>query len=208
MKGHRVTADERKPKDVGSIEADLALTRASAQGDDVARRKLVDRLLNRVRASAFCLAGGHPDAEDYAQLAFIEILGSAKSFRGESSLLTWAERITVRTTLRHIKQRRWRGQVVTLDSTREGIEHMTGEDSLARDRVSRRVTAILGTLKPKHRIALSLRLSFGYSVAEIAEMTGVPFNTVRERLRTGRKKLHRRFGKDPLLAEWIGYKEA
>ena len=62
----------------------------------------------------------------------------------------------------------------------------------------------IGTLKPKYRVALTLRLALGYSVAEIADITDTPFNTVRERLRTGRKKLHRQMSKDPLLVDWLG----
>ena len=69
---------------------------------------------------------------------------------------------------------------------------------------ARRVGVLLAGLKPKHRDALSLRLSLGYSVAEIAEITDTPFNTVRNRLRRGRKLLAGRIERDPLLAEWIG----
>ncbi len=183
---------------------DLDITRAAARGDTGARRQLVDRLINRVRATTSCLTGGHPDAEDYAQIAFIEILNSAGSFRGESSLETWAERITVRTAMRHIRQRRWRGRIVILDPEREGSTISTGEENLSRERVSRRVAIQLGALKPKYRVALTLRLALGYSVAEIADITDTPFNTVRERLRTGRKKLHRQMSRDPLLVDWIG----
>jgi RNA polymerase sigma-70 factor (ECF subfamily) len=191
----------------GSFDSDRALARAVARGNDRARRELANRLAHRVRTTAHCLAPRDPDVEDYAQLAFIEILQSCGSFREESALETWAERITVRTVLRHAKRRRKHASVVTLDPTREGRDDHSGEDSLARRRVAERVNLLLGTLRKRHRVTLTLRLSLGYSVAEIAEITQVPFNTVRERLRTGRKKLSKKMEKDPVLAEWTGKME-
>jgi RNA polymerase sigma-70 factor, ECF subfamily len=204
----RMTIGKGNSSRKGDHGDDLALVHLAGEGDVTARHKLAERLINRVRSTAFYLSAGDPEAEDYAQMAFIEILESASSFRGESSLETWAERITIRTTLRYIKRRRRRSKIVIFDSEKEDQFVDTAETDLNRSRVSRRVTTIMGTLKPKHRIALTMRLAFGYSVAEIAEMTDTPFNTVRERLRSGRKKLSRKFEKDPLLIEWIHAKEA
>ena len=67
---------------------------------------------------------------------------------------------------------------------------------------------LLAGLKPKHRIALTLKLALGYSVAEIAAITDAPINTVRNRLRRGRKLLHAAIEKDELLARWAGVWEA
>ena len=56
---------------------------------------------------------------------------------------------------------------------------------LARDRVA----TALARLPEERRTTLVLRLIFGHSIAEIAELTGVPSNTVRGRIRTGLKEL-------------------
>ena len=41
----------------------------------------------------------------------------------------------------------------------------------------------------------------GWSLAEMAEATGAPLNTVRSRLRLGKEALRRRIEGDPALAE-------
>jgi RNA polymerase sigma-70 factor (ECF subfamily) len=41
----------------------------------------------------------------------------------------------------------------------------------------------------------------GWSLAELAEATGAPLNTVRSRLRLGKEALRRRIQGDPVLAE-------
>lgn len=186
-----------------SPNGDCELTLAVAAGDRTAQRELVERLMNRVRATARYLTGGHADAEDYAQLSLVEILRSARSFRGDSTLESWADRIVVRTAMRHIKQKRWRSRYLTVDSQKEGVAFTSAEEDMARRRVKARMAALFGRLKPKQRAVVTMRLVLGYSISEIAEATGVSPNTVRYRLNTGRAKLRRQIRRDPQLSEWM-----
>ena len=137
---------------------DVALARAAATGDPGARRELAERLLARVRAVVFRIAGVDPDAEDMSQAAIIEVLRSAHTFRGESALETWAERIAIRSAVRRLKQRRYRTSIVAFDSERQAVDPRDGERELDRQRVRRRMHELLAGLKPKHRIALTLKL--------------------------------------------------
>jgi RNA polymerase sigma-70 factor (ECF subfamily) len=198
--GHSVSTRRQR-------EADHELTSAAAAGDRRARRELATRLLVRTRAVVFRLTGPDPDAEDLAQAAIIEVLRSARTFRGESSLETWAERIAIRTAVRRLKRRRFRASIVALDSERELVDLADSEVDLDRQRMRARMRELLERLKPKHRIALTLKLALGYSVAEIAALTDAPINTVRNRLRRGRKLLHAEIASDDLLAEWAGSRE-
>ena len=199
-----MAADTKKNGAAARWSSDAELTRAAADGDPLAQRALVERLMNRVRATTRYLAGGHTDAEDYAQLSFVEILQSAGSFRGDSSLESWADRIVVRTTMRYVKQLRWRSQYLTYDSEQQGTDFGSAEDDVARQRVMRRMSELFADLKPKQRAVVTMRLVLGYSIAEIAEATGANPNTVRYRLNTGRKKLRRRIKHDPQLSEMMG----
>jgi len=49
----------------------------------------------------------------------------------------------------------------------------------------------LGRLSPDHRAVVALHLHAGYTVEETARMLGVPFDTVRSRLRAARERLRR-----------------
>jgi len=135
-------------------------------------------------------------------------MSSLGTYRAESSLESWATKIAVRTTIRELKKKHWRMSLVGFDhegvlESASGLSLETGEEALARDRVRLKVLKLLGKMKSKYRIALVLRLMLGHSVGEIAELTDTTFNTVRERLRVGRKQLHRLIERDPVLEEWL-----
>ena len=180
---------------------DLELTKAAALGDDVARRRVVDRLVDRVSITVRYLAGGDPDADDYAQMAIIEILKSVGSFRGESTLESWADRITVRTAIRQLKKRRRRDRMEDVPPEREwrgtGLE-------VAPDRMSERIAKLIGTLTPERARVLTMRLVLGYSIEEISSITGMKINTVRDRLAVARRQLRKKIQRDPVLKEFAG----
>ena len=183
-------------------ESDVELAQLAAEGDPSSRRAIVERLFDRIRVTVWHLAAGHPDADDYAQLATIEILQSIGSFRGESSLESWSERIAVRTALRHIKRHRWRSQFVALESEWEGSEESGGEEEITQRRISARIAALLSGLKPKQRAVITLKLVLGHSIEEIAAMTDTNVNTVKYRLRMGRNQLRKQILRDSVLSEW------
>ena len=186
------------------IGQDRELARAAAAGDRQARRVLLDRLLDRVRITVSCLNGGAADTDDLVQVSLIQILRSIGSFRGVSRLETWADRIAVRTAMRLIKSRRRRPEValdrVSVDQADTGPGP---EGELARRQISRRLAALLGRLSPERRSVVTLCLVHEYRVSEIAEITGAPLNTVRDRLRVGRKQLRKMIAGDPVLADWM-----
>lgn len=196
-----------------TLDYDLALAGRVAAGDPCAEREWVERLLDGVRTLVYCLAGNDRDADDFVQLSILEILGSAGTFRAESSLQAWATKIAVRTTMRQLNKRRWRSQFVVLEPgfNEQALAHLSGADAeelLIKRRLQSSLLQALGTLKPKYQVALTLRLAQGYSVSEIADITDTTFNTVRERLRVGRQKLHRLIQMYPQLREWVETKGA
>jgi RNA polymerase sigma-70 factor (ECF subfamily) len=197
------TADKRQ----ATPAEDLELAQAAAQGDERARFELIKRLMGRIRTIVFYIAGGQADAEDWAQQAAIEILLSLKSFRGESTLEAWAERITVRTAMREIKRARKRVSPLTSEPISLESPAPNGEARLEQRRISRRAADLVGRLKPKHREAIVLHLVLGYTSAEISQMTDTHVETVRYRLKAGRKQLRARIEEDPMLVDWLGRRE-
>ena len=173
---------------IGNRERDADLAAMAASGDEAAQRRVVERLLDRVSMTVRCICGGEPEADDYVQQSIIEILTSLGSFRGDSSLESWAEKIAVRTTMRHLKRRRWRSQIVTLDSEKEGRSQAPqAERQVARHRMAARISQLMETLTPERRQVLTLRLVLGYSIDEISAITGWKINTVRDRLAVARR---------------------
>jgi RNA polymerase sigma-70 factor (ECF subfamily) len=157
---------------------------------------MAERLIDRVRTTVSYLAPNHPDADDLVQRALIEILRSAGSFRGESALETWADRIASRTAMRLLKQRARHAEVVTLVAEPEPEEFLSGEDEAAKAGLRTRLAGLLSRLSPERRAAVVLHYVHGYSVQEISEITETPANTVRDRLRVGKALLRKYLLKD------------
>jgi len=185
---------------------DEELVRAATAGGQDARRALADRALDRIRTSVRYLCGDHPDSADFVQLCLVEVLRSVHTFRGDSRLETWVDRITVRTTLRHIKagrkdQARQRSQRAAPEPTLPTPAD-DPERALTRARVQSRLAKVLQKLTPERRGALVLQIVYGYSVREISDLTDAPTETVRDRLKVGKKQLRRLVLTDDALREW------
>lgn len=193
------TTIERKRRE---YDSDVALTRAAAMGDHAARRDLVSRLLDSVRRTVTYLMGADMDSEDLAQVALIHILRSAGAFRGDCTLEYWADRIAVRTAMKHINKRR-RRENLSAGVWEPPADYLSVDDQTSRRRVRIRLAELLQKLSPERRTAVALHHVQGYDLAEISEMTGSPVNTVRDRLRVGRKQLKKYILRDPMLKDWV-----
>lgn len=169
--------------------------------DPIAQEQLVQRLFARVRRATRSLLRNRSDADDATQECLMELLRSAGSFRGEGKLEAWSDRIVVRTTMRYIRRRN-RGQE-RVDAEAEPDTLATAApaaDEAATFRIPRSVEEYLDHLSPPKRTALVLRHVLGHSVAEIADLTGVSVNTVKDRLRTARHDFRRMIRRDCAIA--------
>ena len=196
-----VEYDYSKPGDRAAL--DLQLAQAAGQGDAAASRRLAERLYERVSTTVTYLAGGDPDTQDYAQISMIEILRSAGSFKGLSSLESWADRIAVRVAMRQIKKSRWRAGQVALSQKPDTVSHITAEQELSWRRAGRRIASLSHVLPPEQRLVLTLRMVLDHSIEDIAHITEWKVNTVRDRLAKARRKLRQMILADHALKELI-----
>lgn len=181
-----------KPRD------SLELVSLAAAGDPDARRALVARLRPRVQSVAIAILGNMPDAEDASQAIMLEILSSAHSYRGEN-LLAWADRIAARTAMRHARKRRVRAAQCEHDLDVDELTR-TAPDSFADHEIPRPLAQYLAALPETRRVVLVLRHVMDYSVDEIAELTGVSRNTVKDRLLHAREQMRRLIRRDMMLS--------
>jgi RNA polymerase sigma-70 factor (ECF subfamily) len=178
----------------GRIAGDDPRIARAAAGERQAASELARELLPRVRNLVRYLVAGDSDVDDHAQAALIEVLRALPGFRGDSALTTWADRITVRETLRRVKRRRSRQarlRELHFEPTPEPAPS-PGEHYAAR----RRVTEMLDALPEPQREALVLHHVAGMSVPELAQTLGIPFDTAKSRLRLAVGKLRQLYGED------------
>jgi RNA polymerase sigma-70 factor (ECF subfamily) len=182
------------------------LAHAAADGDTVAQQIAAERLYNRIRTAVRYLSADHRDQDDWTHVVLVEILRSLGTFRGEASLESWSNRIVFRKTMQLLKQSRRRDRMIGRDSdlppNAPSTHPETGVDPM-RILMRRHLARMLGVLSPERRTAIVLRLVYGYSIDEIAEVTRAPRNTVRQRLRRGRRQLRASISRDALFDEWM-----
>jgi RNA polymerase sigma-70 factor (ECF subfamily) len=163
---------------------------AAVAGDRSAAEALLAELLPRARNLVRFLVRGDSEVDDYAQNALIQVLRSLPSFRGDSNLTTWADRITVRTVMRQIgRRRREREQQAQLEPELGALHAPApGSDDYA---ARRRLAQVLDGLPEAQRQALVLHHVVGMSVPELATDLGISFDTVKSRLRLGMERLRK-----------------
>ncbi len=134
------------------------------------------------------------DAQDAVQSGLERAWRKRSTLRDQDRLPTWLDRIVVRESIRVSRTRRsWTSRlfssvreievdIVDLrDSNRPGDEWLDLRTAFAR-------------LTADQRAAVAIHLYCGYSVAETADLVGVPVETVRSRLRVARERLRSGLG--------------
>jgi RNA polymerase sigma-70 factor (ECF subfamily) len=168
---------------------DPALVGALRSGDRRAFAVLVQHETRAVYQAAYRILGRPADAEDVTQEAFVAAYRSIGTYRGDGSLRGWLLRIATRIAFRRLSQRR---ETADLDAV--------GEPALA-DRSSEPARAVIAAerqravrdaiegLPDPYREVVALRFLADLSLAEVAETTGRPLNTVKTHLRRGLERL-------------------
>lgn len=177
-----------------------ALMRRVAAGDAQAQKRLVLRLIPPVRAIARTLLGASADVDDAVQVSLLKILHAAKDYRAEGSLERWARRISVRTCLRLAKRERRHRQPLDASTDLSELPANLPGPRLA-ERLPRNVEHYLQRVPEAQREALLLRHALDYSVAEIAEVTASPVDTIKSRLLFGRRALRKLVRQDLAIAD-------
>ena len=187
---------------VNPLSDDLDLARQAAADAPGAREAVLRRVLDRVRASVYYLAGRDRDVDDMVQLALLDVLAATGTYRGEAPLERWADRIAVRSALKRLGRRRRREQIVTLPGDPPAERPAESEEGLLRRELRGLLIEHLGKLSEERRTVVLLHLVHGYTVQEVADATQSPVNTVRDRLQTGRKQLLAAVRRDPRLRDF------
>jgi RNA polymerase sigma factor (sigma-70 family) len=181
-------------------EARVELARTAGRGDATATRALLDVVAPRVLGAVRAVMGaGHPDADDACQLALIGLIQALPNFRGECDPAQFAARIAVRTATAARRRARSRGLHEDGSVDIDDIERSS--DGLAAARRRAQIRSLLDALPDEQAESLALRVMLGWSLKEIALISGAPLNTVRSRLRLAKEALRQRIARDPTLAE-------
>lgn len=169
------------------------LIRRCQQGDDMAWEELVNGFRSRAYRMARQLAGGKIDVEDLVQEAYLKVVRSIQSFRGDASFATWFSRILKMLYLDQL--RKGHLPMISWEDCRETVGSET-EDILEAVSWSEEREALIGCLKRLphlDQLVVYLKDFLDYSYAEIAEMLQISIEAVRARLYRTRRLLRMEF---------------
>jgi RNA polymerase sigma-70 factor (ECF subfamily) len=165
------------------------LARAAARGDQEAARALLTALLPRVRNLARYLVRRDSETDDAAQEALVAVLRGLPTYRGEGTIVSWADRVAARAVFRHLRQTRRHPELALVELPPAPASQTTLADEYL---LRRRAVAILDALPTEQRHVVVLHHVLEMTVPEIARELEVPAETVRSRLRLARARLHDR----------------
>jgi len=158
-----------------------------------ARREFEERLA-ACGPLAFRVARGvlrnTADAEDVAQEALLRAYKSFHRLRDRDRFNGWLVRISFRLALDRLRSASRRERRDALWSQPAHLPPpATAEDVAASNQFQGHLESALEELPEKLRLVLLLSAMDGYTIEEIAGMTGVPLGTVKSRIFIARKKL-------------------
>jgi RNA polymerase sigma-70 factor (ECF subfamily) len=187
------------PGDVASrapADADHAYVQATLRGDLRAFEALVERHRDVVVRVAARIVG-REEAEDVSQDAFLRAFHRLPRFRADASFRAWLLQIAHNAAIDHLRRV---GAARTEDLEVETEGGRTFEKPLASrsptpeqetERGERRaeIEEVVCRLQPAYRELIVLRHSHDLSYDEIAEVTGLPLGTVKNRIFRAREAM-------------------
>jgi RNA polymerase sigma-70 factor, ECF subfamily len=173
---------------------DRALVEAIRAGDRDAFAMLVERETGAVYRACLRIIGRPHDADDVTQEAFVAAFRAIGTYRGDGSVRGWLIRIAQRIAFRRLAQQR---PAATLDTIPEPHLADAAADPHRLLVVREERAAIrdaVAALPDRYREVVALRFFGDLSLAEVAETTGRPLNTVKTHLRRGLERLRPTLG--------------
>ena len=169
--------------DMPTTSDDMLLQRVAA-GNRLAMQVLYARHHVRVYRFALRLTGNPATAEDLTSDVFLDVWRQAGRFEGRSAVSTWLLAIT---RLKAFSMMRRRTEQELDDYTAAAIEDP--EVALERKDRSAIIRRCLTELSAEHREMIDLVYYHQKSTQEVADIVGIPVNTVKTRVHYARKRL-------------------
>jgi len=180
-----------------ALDCDL-VTRAVAGRED-GFEELVRRYQRPIAAYVYRMTGDYEAALDLTQEVFIKVYNSLARYRPEFKFSTWIYKIAHNSAVDHLRRVGTREQSLIAefeDGERElPIESSRLSPEQESERAERReeIEYVVRALPAAYRELILLRHSHDMSYDEIAEVTGLPLGTVKNRLFRAREAMRQEF---------------
>lgn len=179
---------------IGTL-ADGELVKTAIAGREASFEELVRRYQRPIAAYVYRMVGDYDAALDLTQEVFIKVYNSLARYRSEFKFSTWIYKIAHNAAIDHLRRYAVREQAVTSgfdlehrDTPVEGRRLTPEQESERKERRSE-VEMVVEMLPRAYRELIVLRHSHDLSYDEIADVTGLPLGTVKNRLFRAREAM-------------------
>ena len=175
--------------------ADVELVQTAVAGREASFEELVRRYQRPIAAYVYRMVGDYDAALDLTQEVFIKVYNSLARYRSEFKFSTWIYKIAHNAAIDHLRRHAVREQALTgsVDGERReiAIESRRPTPEQESERRERRldIDSVVQLLQASYRELIVLRHSHDLSYDEIAEVTGLPLGTVKNRLFRAREAM-------------------
>ncbi len=175
--------------------ADGELVVTAVAGREASFEELVRRYQRPIASYVYRMVGDYDAALDLTQEVFIKVYNSLSRYRSEFKFSTWIYKIAHNAAIDHLRRHSVRDQVLlTRDENNQpeiSIEsrRLTPEQESEREERRSEIESVVHALPAAYRELIVLRHSHDLSYDEIAEVTGLPLGTVKNRLFRAREAM-------------------
>ena len=177
-----------RPLTATQATSDETLIARIAPGDRLAMQVLYARHHVRVYRFALRLVRNESTAEDLISEVFLDVWRQAGRFEGRAAVSTWLLAITRFKALSALRKK----QDAELDDEAASAIADTSDDpevAMQKKDTGAALRKCMSALSPEHREIIDLVYYHEKSVEEVAQIVGIPENTVKTRMFYARKKL-------------------
>ena len=175
--------------------ADVELVQTAVAGREASFEELVRRYQRPIAAYVYRMVGDYDSALDLTQEVFIKVYNSLARYRSEFKFSTWIYKIAHNAAIDHLRRHAVREQTLTgsVDGERREVaiesRRLTPEQESERKERCFEIESVVQLLQASYRELIVLRHSHDLSYDEIADVTGLPLGTVKNRLFRAREAM-------------------
>jgi RNA polymerase sigma-70 factor, ECF subfamily len=175
--------------------ADGELVQTAIAGREASFEELVRRYQRPIAAYVYRMVGDYDAALDLTQEVFIKVYNSLARYRSEFKFSTWIYKIAHNAAIDHLRRYAVREQALIggFEGERREISiesrRLTPEQESEREERRSEIESVVQLLPAAYRELIVLRHSHDLSYDEIAEVTGLPLGTVKNRLFRAREAM-------------------
>lgn len=182
-----------------SAVADCDLVMRAVAGREDSFEELVHRYQRPIAAYVYRMVGDYEAALDLTQEVFIKVYNSLCRYRSEFKFSTWIYKIAHNSAVDHLRRHSTREQSLVNEFDGEQRElpvengRLSPEQEYAGKERRAEIEQVVHQLPSAYRELILLRHSHDLSYDEIAEVTGLPLGTVKNRLFRAREVMRQQF---------------